>query len=229
MKNVGCFLILVTLIVFFMIWLFLSEEDNTPTQTLPSDTTIVDSTIVDSTAKQVEQSAEETARVDDFRRIVTPREINREAKELDWFKTPEDQGLKVGDFIIVRGHPIGYIGAVEEPHGDKLFPNFKLTYGKPCHQFSMEHWIYPAQGEICNVDVSSEVDFTKIIDVRLYNSARQNYLANQERSQWLKNRHLSIIVKIESLDYVLYNEEIGNLWSIDARYIPVDMLNYLKH
>ena len=155
--------------------------------------------------------------------ITTPQNVNRDAKEMDWFATPKSQNLKVGDFIMVTGHPNGYIGAAAEPFGDELFPTFKLVYGKPCNLFFIEHWIYPAQGEICNVMITSDIDFGKIRSVREYNSARQG---NMDNDDWLKHHRLTIIVQIKSIEYSLYNEEIGNLWSIDAIYVPGDMLRY---
>ena len=215
--KVGCFSMLGLFVVFFIIGLFSSEEENTPTHPLPSETTIVDST-----AKPVEQAAEQTAPVEDSP-LTTPRSKNRVAKELDWFETPDAQNLKMGDFIVVTGHPVAYIGAAVEPYGDRLFPTFKLTYREPCHYFSMEHWIYPAQGEISGVDISSEIDFTKIQAVRKYNRARQFSLENDD---WLKHRGITIIVQIKDINYTKYNDEIGNLWSITAHYVPGDMLRY---
>ena len=216
--RVGYFSMLGLLVAFFMIGRFLLEEDSTPTQTLPSHTTIIDST-----AKQVEQVAEQTALVVEAPLITTPRSINRVAKELDWFKTPESQNLKVGDFIVVTGHPSGYIGAYAEPYGDRLFPTFKLTYREPCNYFFLAHWIHPAQGEISDVWVRSDIDFTRIKDVREYNRARQ---INLENDDWLEHRGITIIVQIKNLDYSKYNDEIGNLWSIEAHYVSGDMLRY---
>ena len=216
--KVGCFSILVMFIGLFIFGLFLSEEDNTPPPKVPSDTPLVNST-----AGKAEQPAEQTAPVVEDTFITTPRGINRVAKKLDWFAKPESQNLKVGDFIVVTGHPSGYIGAIAEPYGDRLFPTFKLTYGKPCNQFHIEHWIYPAQGEICDVWISSDIDFTKIRSVREYNRARQ---INMEDDDWLENRGLTIIAKIEKINYSLYNNEVGYKWSIDAIYVPGDMLRY---
>ena len=198
MKKVGCFFILLVLIGLYILGSFVSEENDT-------------------------SPAEKTAPVLQETLITTPRNINRDAKELDWFETPESQNLKVGDFIVVSGHPGSYIGAVAEPHGDELFPTFKLTYGKPCNLFILEHWIYPPEGEICQVWVRSDVDFAKIRAVRDYNSARQISGGND---LWLKKRELTLIVEIKSIEYVKYNDEIGNLWSIDAHYISGDMLRY---
>ena len=182
-----------------------------------------DTPLVDSTPKKAEQPVEQTAPVVEDTFITTPQSINRVAKKLDWFASPESQNLKVGDFIVVIGQPNGYIGAIEEPFGDRLFPTFKLTYAEPCHQFFIEHWIYPAQGEICSVLIKSDVNFTKIRDVRKYNRARQ---LNMDNDDWLENRGLTIIAKIEELDYGLYNDELGNKWSIDAIYVHGDMLRY---
>ena len=216
--KVGCFSILLMFIGLFILGLFLSEEDNTPPPKVPSDTPLVNST-----AGKTEQPAEQTAPVVEDTFITTPRGINRVAKKLDWFASPESQNLKVGDFILITGQPNAYIGAAAEPYGDKLFPSMKLTYRKPCHQFSIEHWIYPAQGEIYGVSIHSEVDFGKIRSVREYNRARQ---INMEDDDWLENRGLTIIAQIKSFEYVLYNKKVGNKWSIDAIYVPGDMLRY---
>lgn len=216
--KVGCFFMLILFVGLFIITLFLPEEDDTPPQPLPSDRTLVDST-----TKQVEQAGEQTALVVKDPLITTPRSINRVAKELDWFETPESQNLKVGDFIVVTGHPSGYIGAYAEPYGDRLFPTFKLTYTEPCNYFFLAHWIHPAQGEISDVWVTSDIDFTRIKDVREYNRARQ---INLENDDWLERRGITIIVQIKNLDYGKYNDEIGNLWSIEAHYVSGDMLRY---
>ena len=216
--KVGCFSILLMFIGLFIVGLFLSEEDNTPSPKVPSDTPLVNST-----AGKAEQPAEQTVPVVEETFITTPQSINRDAKKLDWFASPESQNLKVGDFILITGQPNAYIGAVTEPYGDKLFPSIKLTYTKPCHQFYIEHWIYPAQGEICDVSIHSEVDFTKIRSIRRYNRARQ---WNMENDDWLKNRGLTIIVQIKGFEYTLYDKEVGNKWSIEAIYVPGDMLRY---
>ena len=140
--------------------------------------------------------------------VQTPQSINRDAKKLDWFASPESQNLKVGDFILITGQPDAYIGAVAEPYGDKLFPSIKLTYGEPCNRFYIAHWIYPAQGEICDVSIHSEVDFTKVRSVRQYNRARQ---INMEDDDWLENRGLTIIAQIKDFEYTLYNTKV---WTI---------------
>ena len=111
MKKVGCFLILLMLIGLYILGSFFSEEDNTSPQKLLSDTHTVDST-----AEKVQQPAKKTDTVVGTI-ITTPQNVNRVAKEMDWFATPEFQNLKVGDFIRVTGHPSGYIGAIAEPFG----------------------------------------------------------------------------------------------------------------
>ena len=209
--KVGCFLILVILIGLYILGQFVSEEDNTLPREVQSDTPVDNLK-----AEQTDPIVEETF-------ITTPQSINRDAKKLDWFASPESQNLKVGDFILITGQPDAYIGAVAEPYGDKLFPSIKLTYGEPCNQFYIAHWIYPAQGEICDVSIHSEVDFTKVRSVRQYNRARQ---INMEDDDWLENRGLTIIAQIKDFEYTLYNKEVGNKWSIEAIYVPGDMLRY---
>lgn len=215
--KIGCFSILVVFVGLFIIGLFLSEQDNIPSPKEQSDTPIVEPTI-----KKIEPSAEKADSVVDTL-ITTPQEANRVAKEMDWFATPESQNLKVGDFIMVTGHPIGYIGAMTEPFGDEHFPTFKLVYRESCHNFFLEHWIYPAQGEICDIWIKGDSDFSKIRSVREYNLARQSLMEDYD---WLKHRGLTLIVQIEKFDYSLYNEEVGNKWSIEAVYTPGDMLRY---
>ena len=216
--KVGCFSILVILIGLYILGQFVSEEDNTPPREVQSDTPVVNST-----AGKAEQPAEQTAPIVEETFITTPQSINRNAKKLDWFASPESQNLKVGDFILITGQPNGYIGAVADPYGDKYFPSMKLTYEEPCHQFYIQHWIYPVQGEIGDVSIHSEVDFTKIRSVRQYNRGRQ---WNMEDDDWLENRGLTIIAQIKSFEYTPYNKEVGNKWSIEAIYVPGDMLRY---
>ena len=111
MENVvkmGCFSIVGVFAVFVMIRLvffFFSEEENTPRRVEPSDTPRLNSA-----PKAVRPATEAPVRRLQTPLITTPHHINRVAKELDWFKTPQAQGLKVGDFIVVSGHPVGYIG-----------------------------------------------------------------------------------------------------------------------
>ena len=41
-----------------------------------------------------------------------------EYKTVDWTRTPEEQGLKVGDWIVARGHPGGFSGALRVKKGE---------------------------------------------------------------------------------------------------------------
>ena len=43
---------------------------------------------------------------------VEPPPLPIEYKTVDWTRTPEEQGLKVGDWITVQGHPDGLVGAL---------------------------------------------------------------------------------------------------------------------
>ncbi|MDE0014677.1 MAG: hypothetical protein OXU51_00705 [Candidatus Poribacteria bacterium] len=125
--------------------------------------------------------------------------------------------------IIVTGHPSGYVGAAEEPFGDELFPTFKLVYGEPRHYIFIARSELPNQEEIGYVYVTSNIDFGKIQSVREYNDMRQE---NMENDDWHKKGGLTMIVQIKSIDYDLFNKEIGNRYFIKAIYIPGDMLRY---
>ena len=47
-----------------------------------------------------------------------------------------------------------------------------------------------------------------------------------EDDHWLEHSGITLIVQIEKFNYDLYNNEVGNKWSIDAIYVPGDMLRY---
>ena len=63
--------------------------------------------------------------------IATPPPPPTEYKTVDWTLTPEEQGLKVGDWILARGHPGGYSGAMRVLKGENHeLSNIDITTGQ---------------------------------------------------------------------------------------------------